>query len=46
MTACIVGWAQSHFGRLGGEALETLIVNVGIGATAAVNDVSIPDRIT
>ncbi|MEO9339897.1 acetyl-CoA acetyltransferase [Mesorhizobium sp. SB112] len=28
MTACIVGWAHSRFGKLEGETLEGLIVNV------------------
>ena len=28
MTACIVGWAHSRFGKLEGETLETLIVKV------------------
>ncbi len=28
MTACIVGWAHSRFGKLEGETLESLIVNV------------------
>ena len=28
MTACIVGWAHSHFGKLEGETLESLIVQV------------------
>jgi acetyl-CoA C-acetyltransferase len=28
MTACIVGWAHSHFGKLEGETLESLIVKV------------------
>jgi acetyl-CoA C-acetyltransferase len=28
MTACIVGWAHSRFGRLEGETLESLIVGV------------------
>src|SRR5690606_22901143 len=28
MTACIVGWAHSPFGKLAGETLERMIVNV------------------
>src|SRR3954447_7554223 len=28
MTACIVGWAHTQFGRLDGETLESLIVRV------------------
>src|SRR5689334_25435812 len=40
MTACIVGWAHSPFGKLSGESVESLIVKVandsltdaGIGA--------------
>src|SRR3954471_22059433 len=28
MTACIVGWAHSRFGKLEGETLESLIVKV------------------
>ena len=28
MTACIVGWAHSRFGKLEGETLETIIVKV------------------
>ena len=28
MTACIVGWAHSRFGKLEGETLETMIVKV------------------
>ena len=34
MTACIVGWAHSPFGRLEGETLESLIVRVAQGALA------------
>jgi acetyl-CoA C-acetyltransferase len=34
MTACIVGWAHSPFGRLEGETVESLIVNVAKGALA------------
>jgi acetyl-CoA C-acetyltransferase len=32
MTACIVGWAHTAFGRLDGETVESLIVNVANGA--------------
>jgi acetyl-CoA C-acetyltransferase len=35
MTACIVGWAHSRFGKLEGEDLEALIGRV---ATAAIED--------
>jgi acetyl-CoA C-acetyltransferase len=34
MTACIVGWAHSPFGRLEGETVESLIVRVAAGALA------------
>lgn len=34
MTACIVGWAHSQFGRLDGETVESLIVRVANGALA------------
>jgi acetyl-CoA C-acetyltransferase len=34
MTACIVGWAHSPFGKLAGETLETLIVKVAGEALA------------
>ena len=34
MTACIVGWAHTPFGRLEGETLEGLIVRVAQGALA------------
>ena len=34
MTACIVGWAHSQFGRLEGESVESLIVKVATGALA------------
>src|SRR6516162_8768971 len=34
MTACIVGWAHSPFGRLGGETVESLIVRVAGDALA------------
>jgi acetyl-CoA C-acetyltransferase len=32
MTACIVGWAHSRFGKLEGETLESLIVRVATDA--------------
>ncbi len=32
MTACIVGWAHSRFGKLEGETLESLITHVAIEA--------------
>lgn len=34
MTACIVGWAHSPFGKLEGETVESLIVNAAKGALA------------
>ena len=34
MTACIVGWAHSSFGKLAGETLESLIVKVAGEALA------------
>jgi acetyl-CoA C-acetyltransferase len=34
MTACIVGWAHTPFGRLEGETVESLIVRVANGALA------------
>src|SRR5262245_36352054 len=34
MTACIVGWAHSPFGRLEGETVESLIVRVANDALA------------
>jgi acetyl-CoA C-acetyltransferase len=34
MTACIVGWAHSRFGKLEGEHLESLIVKTSIDAIA------------
>ena len=34
MTACIVGWAHSKFGKLEGETLESLIVRVATDALA------------
>ena len=39
MTACIVGWAHTAFGRLEGETVESLIVRV---ATAALADAGVP----
>ena len=41
MTACIVGWAHTPFGRLEGETLESLIVRV---ATEALADAGVPAR--
>ncbi len=38
MTACIVGWAHTAFGRLEGETVESLIVRV---ATAALADAGV-----
>ncbi len=38
MTACIVGWAHTPFGRLDGETVESLIVKA---ATAALADAGI-----
>ena len=38
MTACIVGWAHSRFGRLDNETIESLIVRV---ATDAIADAGI-----
>ena len=34
MTACIVGWAHTAFGKLSGETVESLIVRVANGALA------------
>jgi acetyl-CoA C-acetyltransferase len=34
MTACIVGWAHTPFGRLAGETVESLIVRVATDALA------------
>jgi acetyl-CoA C-acetyltransferase len=34
MTACIVGWAHTPFGKLDGESVESLIVRVAGGALA------------
>ncbi|RWC51015.1 MAG: thiolase domain-containing protein [Mesorhizobium sp.] len=43
MTACIVGWAHSRFGKLEGETLENLIVRV---ATDALDHAGIgPDEV-
>lgn len=43
MTACIVGWAHSRFGKLEGETLENLIVEV---ATDALDHAGIgPDEV-
>jgi acetyl-CoA C-acetyltransferase len=43
MTACIIGWAHSRFGRLEGETLESLITNV---ATEALDHAGIgPDEV-
>ncbi|MFA6154229.1 acetyl-CoA acetyltransferase [Mesorhizobium sp.] len=43
MTACIVGWAHSRFGKLEGETLESLIVKV---ATNALDHAGIgPDEV-
>jgi len=39
MTACIVGWAHTPFGRLEGETVESLIVRV---ATEAMADAEVP----
>jgi acetyl-CoA C-acetyltransferase len=41
MTACIVGWAHTPFGKLEGETVESLIVRV---ATAAIADAGIAAR--
>ena len=35
MTACIVGWAHTPFGKLDGETVESLIVRVTTQALAA-----------
>ncbi|AZV22993.1 MULTISPECIES: acetyl-CoA acetyltransferase [unclassified Mesorhizobium] len=43
MTACIVGWAHSRFGKLEGETLENLIVKV---ATDALDHAGVgPDEV-
>ncbi len=39
MTACIVGWAHTPFGKLGGESVESLIVKV---AGEALADAGVP----
>ena len=41
MTACIVGWAHTPFGRLEGETIESLIVRV---ATEALADAGVAAR--
>jgi acetyl-CoA C-acetyltransferase len=41
VTACIVGWAHTPFGRLEGESVESLIVQV---TEAALADAGIPAR--
>jgi acetyl-CoA C-acetyltransferase len=41
MTACIVGWAHTPFGKLSGESVESLIVRVTDGALA---DAGIPAK--
>ncbi|HET9716920.1 MAG TPA: acetyl-CoA acetyltransferase [Pseudolabrys sp.] len=41
MTACIVGWAHSPFGKLAGETVESLIVKV---AREAVDDAGIAPK--
>jgi acetyl-CoA C-acetyltransferase len=41
MTACIVGWAHTPFGKLSGETVESLIVRV---ATEALADAGIAAR--
>ena len=49
MTACIVGWAHTPFGRLEGETLESLIVRVASEALADAGvgvDVSLVRGIT
>ncbi len=35
MTACIVGWAHSKFGKLDGETSESLVVKAATDAGAA-----------
>jgi len=39
MTACIVGWAHTPFGKLSGESVESLIVRV---AGEALADAGVP----
>jgi acetyl-CoA C-acetyltransferase len=41
MTACIVGWAHTPFGRLEGETVESLVVRV---ASEALVDAGVPAR--
>src|ERR1700710_2217717 len=41
MTACIVGWAHTPFGKLAGETVESLIVRV---ATQALADARIAPK--
>ena len=41
MTAAIVGWAHTPFGKLNGETVESLIVRV---ATAALEDAGVAPR--
>ena len=41
MTACIVGWAHTPFGKLEGETVESLIVRV---ATAALADAGVEPK--
>src|SRR5260370_18819473 len=41
MTACIVGWAHTPFGRLEGETVESLIVRV---ASEGLADAGVPAR--
>src|SRR5690348_945996 len=41
MTACIVGWAHSKFGKLEGEDIESLIVRV---ATDALRDAGLEPK--
>ena len=36
MTACIVGWAHTRFGKLEGETLEGLITRVQIEGNVSV----------
>src|SRR5262252_5826052 len=38
MTACIIGWAHTPFGRLENESVESLVVSA---ATAALDDAGI-----
>src|SRR5262249_20909104 len=38
MTACIIGWAHTPFGRLENESVESLVVGA---ATAALDDAGI-----